>query len=50
MAEKKDKEYYIRIYEEEMEANLNLYIAGKDDYAYKRYEQLKQYVEQLRSE
>lgn len=50
MSEKKDKEYYLRIYEEEMEANLNLYISGKDDYAYKRYEQLKQYVEQLRSQ
>ena len=50
MSEKKDIEKWIRIYEEEMEANLNLYVSGKDDYAYKRYEQLKQYVEQLRSE
>lgn len=46
---KVDREKLIRIYEEEMEANLNLYVSGKDDSAYQRYKQLKEYVESFRT-
>lgn len=46
---KKDKQYYINLYEEEAQANLNLYISGKDDAAYTRYKQLTDYVRELRN-
>jgi len=46
---KKDKQHYIRLYEEEAQANLNLYISGKDDNAYERYKRLTEYVNTLRS-
>lgn len=44
------KEKLIKLYEEEMEANLNLYISGKDDSAYQRYETLRNYVAALRTQ
>lgn len=44
------KEKLIKLYEEEMAANLNLYISGKDDSAYQRYETLRNYVRSLRSQ
>lgn len=44
---KKDKEYFIKLYTEEAEANLNLYISGKDDNAYERYKTLTEYVRTL---
>lgn len=46
---KKDKQHYIKLYEEEAQANLNLYISGKDDSAYERYKRLTEYVNTLRS-
>ncbi len=46
---KKDKQYFINLYEEEAQANLNLYISGKDDTAYERYKRLTEYVQSLRS-
>lgn len=46
---KKDKQYFINLYEEEAQANLNLYITGKDDTAYERYKRLTEYVQSLRS-
>jgi len=46
---KKDIHYYINLYEEEAQANLNLYISGKDDTAYERYKRLTEYVQSLRS-
>ena len=39
----------IRLYEEEMEANLRLWTSGQDDAAYNRYKTLRDYVIQLRS-
>ncbi len=45
---KKDKQYFINLYEEEAQANLNLYISGKDDNAYERYKRLTDYVRTLR--
>lgn len=45
---KKDKQYYIKLYEEEAEANLQLYLSGKDDNAYQRYKDLIDYVRGLR--
>ena len=45
---KKDKQYFINLYEEEAQANLNLYISGKDDNAYQRYKNLMEYVRGLR--
>lgn len=47
---KKDKQYFINLYEEEAQANLNLYISGKDDTAYERYKRLTEYVQSLRSQ
>jgi hypothetical protein len=44
------KEKLIQLYEEEAQAHLNLYISGKDDSAYQRYETLKNYVMTLRSQ
>ena len=38
----------IKLYEEEAQANLDLYISGKDDSAYQRYETLRNYVNKLR--
>lgn len=46
---KKNKQHYIKLYEEEAQANLNLYISGKDDSAYERYKRLTEYVQSLRS-
>jgi len=46
---KKDINHYIQIYEEEAQANLNLYISGKDDSAYERYKRLTEYVNTLRT-
>lgn len=46
---KKNKQHYIRLYEEEAQANLNLYISGKDDSAYERYKRLTEYVNSLRT-
>lgn len=46
---KVDKEKLLRIYEEEMEANLNLWLSGKDDSAYQRYETLRNYVNTFRT-
>ena len=43
------KEKLLKFYEEEMAANLNLYISGKDDSAYQRYETLRNYVATLRT-
>jgi len=45
---KKDKQYFINLYEEEAQANLNLYVSGKDDRAYERYKRLIDYVRTLR--
>ncbi len=45
---KKDKQYFINLYTEEAEANLNLYYSGKDDKAYERYKRLTDYVRTLR--
>jgi len=45
----KSREELIRMYEEEMEANLRLWTSGQDDYAYNRYETLREYVRSLRS-
>jgi len=44
------KEKLIQLYEEEARANLNLYISGKDDSAYQRYETLRNYVATLRTQ
>jgi len=44
-----DKIYkYIRLYEEEAEANLRLYTEGKDTNALQRYNHLIAYVRKLR--
>ena len=40
----------IRMYEEEMEANLRLWTTGQDDSAYQRYETLRNYVIKLRTQ
>lgn len=45
-----EKEKWIKIYEEEAQANLNLYISGKDDTALQRYNHLMSYVRTLRSQ
>ena len=45
---KKDLEFFIKQYEEEAEANLQLYLSGKDDNAYQRYRDIMQYVRGLR--
>jgi hypothetical protein len=45
---KKDKQYFINLYEEEAEVNYNLYVSGKDDKAYERYKRLTDYVRTLR--
>ena len=45
---KKDKQYFINLYTEEAQANLNLYVSGKDDKAYERYKRLTDYVRTLR--
>jgi len=44
------KEKLIEMYEEEARAHLNLYISGKDDSAYQRYETLRNYVRTLRTQ
>jgi hypothetical protein len=46
----KTREELIRMYEEEMEANLRLYQSGEDDYAYNRYKTLAEYVRELRTQ
>ena len=46
----KSREELIRMYEEEMEANLRLWTSGQDDYAYNRYETLREYVRKLRTQ
>tara|TARA_R110000787_G_C13391658_1_gene442698 strand:+ start:683 stop:832 length:150 start_codon:yes stop_codon:yes gene_type:complete len=46
---KSQKQKFIEIYEEEAQANLNLYTSGKDDGAYERYRRIKEYVDALRS-
>ncbi len=40
---------FLRIYEEEMEANLRLYTSGKDVNAYQRYKTISEYVRRLRT-
>ena len=44
---KKERYKLIKTYEEEAQANLNLYLAGKDDNAYERYKTLREYVKSL---
>lgn len=45
---KKEIYKYIQIYEEEAQANLNLYTSGKDNNALQRYEHLMSNVRELR--
>ena len=43
------KKQLIKQYEEEAQANLNLYVSGKDDTAYERYKRITEYVQSLRT-
>ena len=45
---KEDIYKYIKIYEEEAQANLTLYTSGKDDSALQRYNHLMNHVRKLR--